>query len=48
MLHDLFGIALIAMGALTIYARVLARTAEFRRRPLHEPAPRPSPEYDRY
>jgi hypothetical protein len=46
MLHDLFGIALIAMGALTIYARVLARSTEFCR-PLREPAPHCSPDYDR-
>jgi len=32
MLHDVLGIALIGMGALTMVARVMARAAELQRR----------------
>jgi hypothetical protein len=33
MLHDFLGIALIGMGALTTVARIMARAADFQRRP---------------
>lgn len=33
MLQEIFGAALIGMSALTIYARVMARSAELQRRP---------------
>lgn len=33
MLQEFFGAALICMGALTVYARVMARSAELHRRP---------------
>jgi uncharacterized membrane protein HdeD (DUF308 family) len=42
MLHDLFGIALICMGALTMVARVMARSTEFHRRPSQQSLPHPS------
>jgi hypothetical protein len=42
MLHDLLGAALICTGALTIIARILARSNEQRRRPVRQPVFRAS------
>jgi hypothetical protein len=38
MLHSLLGIALIGVGSISMVARVMARSTEFRRRPVPRPA----------
>jgi hypothetical protein len=42
MLHEIFGAALIGMSALTVYARVMARSAELRQRAPHSMASPPA------
>ena len=46
MLQEFFGAALICMGALTVYARVMARSTELRRPASSQPRSVPLPGRD--